>query len=42
MKKTHLEDILNSLKYEKYEIILDDEIIKNAYKSLDKMLEYSN
>ncbi len=42
MKKTHLEDIFNSLKYEKYEIILDDEIIKNAYKSLDKMLEYSN
>lgn len=40
MKKTRLNDVLNSLKYDQYEIILDDEIIKNAQIALNRMLEY--
>lgn len=41
MKKTQLEDVYNSLLKKQYEIILDENIIKRARKSLDKMLEYS-
>ncbi len=40
MKLTHLEDLYNALKTQSPEIILEGEIIKKAYKSLDRMLEY--
>lgn len=39
MKMTVLESVLNSLKYERYEIKLDEEVIKKAKKSIDRMLE---
>ncbi len=39
MKKTKLTDVLDALRYEQHEIILNDEIILKAKKSLDKMLE---
>ncbi len=41
MKLISLEDVYNALKDEKYEITLDEKIIKDARKSLDKMLELS-
>lgn len=41
MKWHHLEDILNSLKYEQYEINVDEEIAKKAVKCIDRMLEVS-
>jgi quinolinate synthase len=40
MKLTKLEDVYNSLKYEKYEIKLDKEIIEKSKSSLEKMLQY--
>ncbi len=39
MKKTHLEDVLNALEKEQYEIHLDEDIIRRAKRSLDRMLE---
>lgn len=41
MKWNHLEDILNSLKYEQYEINVDKEISKKAVKCINNMLEVS-
>lgn len=41
MKWNHLEDILNSLKYEQYEIDVDKEIAKKAVTCIDRMLEVS-
>lgn len=41
MKKITLDSIFNSLNEEKYNIELDDEIIKKASKALEKMLEIS-
>lgn len=41
MKWNHLEDILNSLKYEQYEINVDEEIAKKAIICIDRMLEVS-
>ena len=41
MKKTKLDDVYNSLLNNETEIILDENIIKRAKKSLEKMLEYS-
>lgn len=41
MKWHHLEDILNSLKYEQYEINVDEEIAKKAITCIDRMLEVS-
>lgn len=41
MKWHHLEDIYNSLKYEQYEITVDEEIAKKAIKSINRMLEIS-
>lgn len=41
MKWNHLEDILNSLKYEQYEINVDEEIAKKAITCIDRMLEVS-
>lgn len=41
MKWNHLEDIYNSLKYEQYEINVDDEIAKKAITCIDRMLEVS-
>lgn len=38
-KKTHLEDVYNALKEEKYDIDLDGEIIKKARIALEKMIE---
>ncbi len=38
MKKTHLEDLYNALKYEQYEIILNKEIEKKAFKPIEKMI----
>ncbi|BDU51171.1 quinolinate synthase A [Haliovirga abyssi] len=40
MKKTHLEDILESLEEEKYEITLPEEARKKGKKTLDEMLKY--
>lgn len=40
MKKTHLEDVLESLEEEKYEIILPEETRKKGKKTLDEMLKY--
>ncbi len=39
MKKTRIADLLNALKFEQHEIILSDEIIEKAKRSLDRMLE---
>ena len=39
MKKTSLEDIRDVLKYEKNEILIDEDIRKKAFGSLDKMLK---
>ncbi|MDD3436313.1 MAG: quinolinate synthase NadA [Candidatus Gastranaerophilales bacterium] len=41
MKWNHLEDILNSLKYEQYEINVDPEIAKKAITCIDRMLGVS-
>lgn len=41
MKWHHLEDIYNSLKYEQYEITVDEEIAKKAIKCISRMLEVS-
>lgn len=41
MKWNHLEDVLNSLKYEQYEITVDEEVAKKAYSSISRMLEVS-
>lgn len=41
MKWNHLEDILNSLKYEQYEINVDEEIAKKAINCINRMLEVS-
>ncbi len=41
MKKTRLNDVYNALKYEQYEIQLSSDIIKQAKKSLELMLQYS-
>lgn len=41
MKWNHLEDILNSLKYEQFEINVDEEIAKKAITCIDRMLEVS-
>jgi quinolinate synthase len=41
MKKTQLEDVLNCMQNDKFEITLDENIIKAANKSLDKMMELS-
>ena len=41
MKKTKLLDLYNSIKEEKYEIILDKEVMEKAHKSLDRMLAIS-
>ena len=40
MKRTSLRDVYDSLKEEKYEIIIDPEIAGRAIKSLDAMLKY--
>jgi len=39
MKMTTLKSVYNSLKYEQFDITLDDEIIKRAKKGIDRMLE---
>lgn len=39
MKMINLESVFNSLKYEKFEINIDDEIIKNARKGIERMIE---
>ncbi len=41
MKKTRLNDVYNALKYEQYEIVLSEDIIKNAKAALENMLNYS-
>lgn len=41
MKWNHLEDIYNALKYEQYEINVDEDIAKKAITSIDRMLEVS-
>ncbi|MFA7658391.1 MAG: quinolinate synthase NadA [Candidatus Gastranaerophilaceae bacterium] len=41
MKWHHLEDILNSLKYEQYEITVDPEIAQKAFVCIDRMLKES-
>lgn len=41
MKWHHLEDIYNSLKYEQYEINVDEEIAAKAINSINRMLEVS-
>lgn len=41
MKWHHLEDILNSLKYEQYEINVDEQIAKKASNCINRMLEIS-
>lgn len=41
MKWNHLEDILNALKYEQYEITVDEEIAKKAVTCIERMLEVS-
>jgi len=41
MKWHHLEDILNSLKYDQYEINVDKEIARKAITCIDRMLEVS-
>lgn len=39
MKKTDLEAVYNALKYEQYEITLDEDVMKKAKASLDRMIE---
>ncbi len=39
MKKTHIEDVLRSLENMEHEIILDEDLMIRAKKSLDRMLE---
>ncbi len=39
MKKTHVEDVLHALQNMEHEITLDNELIKRASKSLERMLE---
>jgi len=39
MKKTHIEDVLRSLETMEHEIILDEDLMGKAKKSLDRMLE---
>jgi len=41
MKLITLKKMYNTLKYEKPEVVLDDDVIKKAKKSIDKMLEIS-
>jgi quinolinate synthase len=41
MKLITVEKIYNTLKYELPEVILDEEIMNKARKSIDKMLEIS-
>lgn len=41
MKWNQLEDILNSLKYEQYEINVDEQIAKKAFNCINRMLEVS-
>lgn len=41
MKWNHLEDIYNALKYEQYEINVDEDIAKKAITCIDRMLEVS-
>lgn len=41
MKWNQLEDILNSLKYEQYEITVDENIAKKAISCIDRMLQVS-
>lgn len=41
MKWNHLEDILNTLKYDQYEINVDEEIAKKAITCINRMLEVS-
>lgn len=41
MKWHHLEDIYNSLKYEQYEINVNEEIAKKAFNCINRMLEIS-
>lgn len=41
MKWNHIEDVLNALKYEQHEIIVDEEVAKKAYASISRMLEVS-
>jgi quinolinate synthase len=41
MKKTKMDDVLDALKYDRYKIILNADIIERAKKSLDRMLEAS-
>lgn len=41
MKWHHLEDIYNALKYEQYEINVDEQIAKKAITCIDRMLEVS-
>lgn len=41
MKWNHIEDVFNALKYEQYEITVDEEIAKKAYSSINRMLEVS-
>lgn len=41
MKWHHLEDILHALKYEQYEITVDEEISKKAFHCIDRMLKVS-
>lgn len=41
MKWHHLEDILNSLKYEQYEVNVDEKIAKKAFNCINRMLEVS-
>lgn len=41
MKWHHLDDILNALKYEQYEINVDEQIAKKAFKCINRMLEVS-
>ncbi len=39
MKKTRLEDVLNALERDEFEVILDEEIRKKAYQAVKRMLE---
>lgn len=41
MKWHHLDDILNALKYEQYEINVDEQIAKKAFNCINRMLEVS-
>ncbi|MFN4196577.1 MAG: quinolinate synthase NadA [Caldimicrobium sp.] len=39
MKMIHLEDVLNALEKDEFEVILDEEVSKNAYRAVMRMLE---